>query len=257
MSAPHRPTARLPFALCPVPLLLLCLATPAHAQTPADSRVVIAVNAAGQVSTSDFATTATLHVNQEDGNLKGTFEVPAGFVFDAGGAVRVTRQLFVGVSVSQYSHSGDAAVHADIPHPFFFDMPRAVDGTAHGVKRSETGVHVDLMWALPRHGRMAAKIFGGPSILSVHQDLIGDVRYTESYPFDTATFSGASTTRVSKSAVGVNVGADVTFYLTPNIGVGALVRYSHASVKLPVPLDGDASTSAGGLHTGGGLRIAF
>ena len=62
----------------------------------------------------------------------------------------------------------------------------------------------------------------------------------------------------SAAAVGFNAGVDLATYLTPTVGVGALVRFSRAIIDLTQP-DGGGSlaVTAGGLHVGGGLRLRF
>jgi hypothetical protein len=86
---------------------------------------------------------------------------------------------------------------------------------------------------------------------------VTDVSASSTYPFDVATFAGATTTDVSKSQVGFNVGTDVTTPLSKYFGVGAIVRYSRASLQLPVSAGQEVTIQAGGLQIGGGVRFRF
>ena len=92
----------------------------------------------------------------------------------------------------------------------------------------------------------------------VEQTLVSDILFEETYPYDTATFSSAPTVLRSVTAVGFHTGVDLATYLTPTVGVGALVRFSRAMVDLARPDGGGMlAVETGGLHVGGGLRLRF
>ena len=91
-------------------------------------------------------------------------------------------------------------------------------------------------------------IFGGPSIINVSRQLVKDVEYGETYPYDTATFSQATVERVGETAIGAHGGADVTWLVSRQVAVGGLVRYSRANVDLSTPVGGSISLDAGGLQ---------
>jgi hypothetical protein len=77
------------------------------------------------------------------------------------------------------------------------------------------------------------------------------------YPFDTATFGSAMTKQLSKTAVGLNAGVDISRLLTPHFGVRALVRYSRGDVKFDDPDVGKQTVQAGGVEVVGGVRVGF
>jgi hypothetical protein len=91
----------------------------------------------------------------------------------------------------------------------------------------------------------------------VKQDFVTDVDYTASYPFDTATFSGAPTESISKGVMGYNVGADVSWRLSRMLALGGLIRFTGASTSLTVASGNDVDVKIGGLQTGVGIRILF
>ena len=62
--------------------------------------------------------------------------------------------------------------------------------------------------------------------------------------------------RVTKSRVGFNVGADLSYMLSAKVGVGTTVMFSRARVSLP-STGHDLTVSAGGAHVGAGLRFRF
>ena len=94
-------------------------------------------------------------------------------------------------------------------------------------------------------------------MFSLRQDLVTDVRFTHSYPYDDAAFGGIVTGEQSRSTVGFNAGVDVAYYFTDTIGVGWLTRFSAGTIDLPSAGDGSVDVPAGGFHAAGGLRLRF
>ena len=89
------------------------------------------------------------------------------------------------------------------------------------MKRSETAVHVQAMYLVNPGGRLRLVLSGGPSFFDVQQDVVTEVTITETYPFDTAAFASAKTSREQGSAVAFNVGADVMWMLKPHDSASA------------------------------------
>jgi Outer membrane protein beta-barrel domain len=172
---------------------------------------------------------------------------------DAGAGVRVWRNLALGVDVGFLSKSGGGSITAQMPHPFYFNRPRAVTGDASGLTRAETAVNIEALVMLPIPSRWQAAVFGGPTWFMVDQDLVTTVTLTEAYPFDAATFAGTTVVRQSRSKAGFNVGGDVSYMMRPHVGVGVDVRFSRARIALT----DTATVIAGGPHVGGGLRLRF
>ena len=238
-------------------LLLLTLAASARvdAQTVVSERVFISANGMFQVTSNDFDDSATIRVNAENGQFDTDYDVGGGFAFDASGAFVVWRSLAVGAGVTTFSTSTPTAIDAQVPHPFFFNQPRSVTGEFEG-DRSELAVHIQAKWIAPVNDKLLVTVFGGPSFFQVEQTIVTDFEYTESYPFDTATFSRAITSDESESAMGFHVGGDVAYYFSNQVGVGGMAQYSKATVEMTVP-SGTTDVKAGGLQVGGGLRLRF
>jgi hypothetical protein len=98
-------------------------------------------------------------------------------------------------------------------------------------------------------------VFGGPSLFQVDQDVITDVTFDESYPYDEASFRAAGTTSASVSTIGFNVGADVAFFVTRQVGIGATVQFAGATVDVPGLLGSTQAVKVGGGQAGLGLRL--
>ena len=246
---PRRRLAPCPAALAAVLAIIMLGATvrPALAQS-SETRGALSINGGLQTATSDFSDSVRFgHAlfGPEEAALDTRYPASDDALFDIGGSVRVWRNLAVGASVSWLTRETDADVTGRLPHPFWFDRPRGVSGTATGLARTETAVHVQAQWVIPFGRSVAVTLFGGPTWLNATQDLVADITFEQAYPFDSASYSGA------------HAGADVAYYFSERIGVGGMVRFSRGSVELDSP-DGDIlKNDVGGVHTSGGLRIRF
>ena len=220
-------------------------------------RGYISVNGSYQATSSAFTGTSTVIQNVEAGSLTTAYDVGRPPVLDVGGAARVWRNLALGAAVTWSSQTSGGTVSASIPHPFLFGAPRAVAGTVAHIPRREFAVHMNASWVVPAGRRAQIAIFGGPSYFQVRQGLVTDVATSSDYPYDTATFVGATTVQTSQSQLGFNGGLDVSARASKYVGVGAIVRYSRASLQFPVASSQDVTVRAGGLQIGGGIRFAF
>jgi opacity protein-like surface antigen len=233
-------------------LTTLAGAAPARAQPGWTDRGYVNVSGWFQPTTTVSDTVRPIDF-AEAAVIDTSYTTRAGPGVDAGGGVRVWRNLGVGVDVSRFSKKTEGSVSAQVPHPFFFNRPRSVSGNASSLTRDETAVHLQAIWMAPLGRRWQLALGGGPSWLSVGQDLVGDVSITQTYPFDTATFAGATTAHRTGSRIGFNAGADVSYRVRPHVGLGFGVTFSRASV----PLSDTVTVEAGGAHVGGGLRFRF
>ena len=217
----------------------------------------VGINVLEQPSSGAFNSTTTKPVYLESAVFNTTYGVPSGMAFDGGILVRVAGNFGVGVAVSSFTKQQDAAVTGTAPHPFFYNTSRSISGTAQSLRRNELVAHIQAAYVVIA-GKLDVAVSGGPSFFSVKQDLVSDVTFADSYPYDSATFTTASSTKVSATRVGFNAGVDVGVRLSTNVGVGGLVRFS--KVSLAFPLAGSASNvtaDAGGIQAGGGLRLFF
>ena len=130
-------------------LLVLALCGTATAQT---TRGFVAVNGGLQSGSKGFSQDRLIDsplFGPEDGTLTARHPGGNATVFDVAAGARLWRQLGVGVGVSRLSRSETVGLTGQLPHPFFFDRPRAVDGTEAGVAREETALHVHARWGIP------------------------------------------------------------------------------------------------------------
>jgi hypothetical protein len=242
--------------------LLLALATIftsveiANAQ-PSPGRVQVAINGALTATNQTISQDFSVQKNVEAATIATDIRLTRSPLLEAGVRVRLVGGLHLGLAVSSWSRSTEGALDARIPHPFFFNQPRELDGLVTGLTHKETAVHIEAAYVALLGRSVDLSIFGGPSRFNVRQDLVTDVIYSESYPFDTASFVSATTAGTSATASGFNVGADLTWRFAQHFGLGGLLRFSRATTTLSVDSDNEATAEAGGLHAGGGLRVIF
>lgn len=221
------------------------------------SKVFLAVDAAWQGAPGDVTETATFPAYAETGRVSATYRARSRTLPQVSGGLRVWRRLWLGASFSRYSTSDSATMSIDVPHPFFFDQPRHVTGESPDATHAETTVEIDATWLVPLNRRVELRLFAGPAIVRVRQDLVSDYSYTDTYPFDTIAFDHATLATTSASTVGVAAGADVTVYLHRHLGVGFAARYTHASTDVDTPLGSRLRLETGGARAGVGVRVRF
>lgn len=241
-------------------MALLAIASEASAQSTArPDRLRIDLDAGVQLSSGSLDTSATKPVYLENATIDASYKMTHGPVIDGGVSVRVAGHVSVGVMVSSFSASADAAVSAAIPHPFFFKTPRTIAGTAPALHRDELATHILAIYTLHPGNAVDVALSVGPSFFRVRQDVVSDITFADTYPFDAPVFTSAGSQRVSASnTTGFNVGADVGLRLARHAGLGASVRFSKAIGSLMVPNSTTTvSVDAGGTQIVGGLRLYF
>lgn len=262
--------------------LVVALASPALAQTQTHTppprprprqvsgpRFFVDVSVGASALSQALSHNLTGPINRENATIATRYAARNGVLFDAGGGLRLRRQLAIDVAYAYSSTKSVADVSGQIPHPLFFNQPRDIQGSISGVRHADSAVHVDLIWTLPVTAGLEIRAFAGPTFVSIRQDLVSSVNYSETYPFDTATFTSALTAKRSKSAVGFNAGIDVAKFFTKSFGVGGILRGTAASVKLDSPFvfsgaqpidsgrDNQISVKAGRLEAAAGIRLRF
>jgi Outer membrane protein beta-barrel domain len=219
-------------------------------------RFTISVNGGYQPSSTSFDDRFTFDLNRETASVDADYSVDAGPLFDAGVGFRIWKGLGAGVAFSRFTVDSTGQAEATLPHPLFFQRNRQISGETTGITREESGIHIQAQYQLPPLGRFSVTLAGGPSVMDIRQSIVTDVNYTEEFPYDTATYVGVDSQRVSGTGTGFNAGADVRWMFTRNIGVGGLVRYTRASVDL-TRNNRTVTVDAGGMQVGGGVRLAF
>jgi hypothetical protein len=235
---------------------LLALAKGAAAQR-APERVRVSISGGVLVNPVGFEQDFTRTENLEPARFSTDLRTPPSRFASAGARVRLAGPISAGVTVSLASGRSEGTIDASLPHPFYFNQPRAVSGDVDRLNRLETAVHGEVAWVAPIAPTVELTLFGGPSFFTLRQPLVTDVTYSQSFPYDAATYTSAVTATATGDAVGGNVGADVTWRILERVGVAGLVRYSRARITLSEAPGGPIGLTAGGVQAAGGVRLFF
>jgi hypothetical protein len=240
-----------------VTLCTLGAAAPALGQPPSSQpRVYVAVDGLFQALFDPFSKTSTFDLFHESASLTATYPPARNPALLGTMAVRLWKVVSVGAAITRIQSQTDATVEGEIPHPFFFDQHRHVEGGAEGINRQELGVHLQFRIVIPVTDRFDLSVFAGPSRWQIRQDRITDVKYTSQYPYDTVQFAGTVVEETKAMTWGYNAGIDASIYLSNHVGVGGLLIIATANPDA-TPTATTADTRIGGLRAGGGLRLRF
>lgn len=243
-------------AIAAAVLCVTCV-RPSNAQSSWSDRGRISVNFGAQPSSSSFNATTNIPVGEQTATLTSNYNVPSGQFFDGGVILHVTGGFGIGIAASWFTKSEPASISGSIPHPLVFNRPRPISGTSSPLERDEITGYIDAAYVFSA-GPVDLAVSGGPAFFTVSQDLVSNVTFTEAPPFDSVAFTGAVVTKAMATNVGFNAGVDIGVKLSRNIGVGALIRYSRATVTFPLAnTAAGVHADAGGTQAGGGVRFYF
>lgn len=238
-------------------------AVPPYAQW--QGKGFVNVNVALQSKSRQFDEQFRFSIYEEDASFSGVHEIDGGTTFDLGGGLRVWRNLGVGMGFFSIQDTADLVVAGEVPHPLFFSRPRRdVRFTAPGLKHKERAVHLQAIWMVvlgemfPPMEKLDVAVSFGPSFYNVKQEMLAGVAVQEGpSPFTSVTATSSGIITLEDSAVGFNIGADLTYMITPRVGAGFLLRYTAATAHFNPPQGERLSLEAGGLQIGVGARLRF
>jgi len=160
----------------------------------------------------------------EQGSRTVTYKTDPVPLFDVSYGVEVLRGLFIQGAVSRVNGSRTAEIEEQVPHPFLFGQMRTLKGTATDLSRDEIAVHFQAGAVAPLGRRLQVGIAGGPSFFKLKQTFVTDVAYSQEYPYDTVTYTSATTALSEKNRWGFNVQGNVTYQ--GSVTVSALISTS-------------------------------
>jgi hypothetical protein len=202
---------------------------------------------------------------EEIATFGGGYRTSRGSEFDVGGGGMLTPMLGVGVSLAGMRHENPASLRVSIPHPAFFNrMASDAASTDGNLKRRERLVNLQAVAQVPgAGGKLRVRFFGGPTYFQLTADAVTDIRYRQTFTSlggNTVEILSSENKEVNASAWGFNAGADIGYFFTRIVGIGASFRYARGTVQVSdaeVLNDGPREVKMGGVQTGGGLRIRF
>jgi len=227
----------------------------ANAQ-PWEDKMYVNANLGFDLSSRSFSESLTPVIYDERGAVTTTHIIDSGMApIDVDAGVRIWRGLGAGAGYRRRAFTETATLDARVPHPTLFGQPRF---TSVGVplQHTESALHLHAVFVVPVSPRLDVTLLGGPSFVSVTQDLVTGIQIAESSPnFTTVQVAKVVSVSQNEHTLGFLAGGDVTFFITRLLGVGVTVRYVSANVDFPVAGGGTASYDAGGLQLAFGARI--
>lgn len=239
-------------AVCAAPVVASAQSAPSSVR-----RAYIGGSIGSMMTTSRFQSPFEVSFYGESSQVERDATWPRGLTLEVDGGVRLWRDLGVAATVTRSRRDGESSVSAQIPHPFFFNQPRALDAAGPSLARTETALHLGLTWTHAVARRLTVAAIAGPSVMAVDQDVIAGVAIAEAYPYTSVQLSRATVARHSGSAVGGHVAGDVVFAWTRRVGITGGARYSRATVNLESAAGQRTSVDLGGAVVRGGLRWRF
>ena len=253
---------------------------PVRARTHRGPRLAASLGWIYAPSRIEFSESRSFTKYREDtGKLDIAYRHPkgSGFAVDFQWNVRAGFGLQAGYSDVRRTGSSDLA--AQVPHPLYFQRNRAIASKGDDLVWNESAIHVDAAYAR-RVGPLRASLFAGVGFFTVNADLVEKLVFTHKYPYNATEVAVSSmpSQPVSANAVGPDFGLSIEAPLHRHFGLGALLRYSAARVKLQRPQptaaadedkdvtgpqvlrpasDTAIAVDAGGLRLGVGLRVYF
>jgi hypothetical protein len=219
----------------------------AEAQTQAATKYWVDVNGAAQTQTESIELTNSFPLYGETAIINTAQGVDSGGLFDISAGYRVTPQFGVSLGVSIFGDEGESSVAASIPSPVAINRPANVTATGTGLKHKEVGTSILLSYFRPITDKIEAVVSIGPVFYNVYQDFT-----TSSVPTGTQSLSLGSVRERARTA-GVNIGANVNYFIHRNYGAGVFFRYAGANADF----DSFDDLRVGGVQLGGGLRLRF
>lgn len=229
--------------------------TPDAASGPkGPSRVDLGLSFAQIVNASTFSTTGTVREFAEDGTFSANYKVkgaPGGMI-DLQYNLKETVGIRVGFQSSGRKSNADFT--GSVPHPFFFNRPRSVQGSASGLRFTEQAITVAAV--LRKTGKWGYAVDAGPAFFNLNATLADSIRYAHSFPYDTASFAGANSSRKKSSFVGISAGVSLSRALGPSFDAVAGVRYSGGTGSVTAA-GKSVDVKAGGVQAQIGLRLVL
>ena len=215
------------------------------------------INGGYQPSTTSFDDSFTFTLYQETGTTETSYPVGAGAIFEGGASVRLWKGLALGGVISHFTVDSPATVTSSVPHPFFLQRPRQVTGEPEGIApRGDRHPHSGAV-SVPACSDGCTSSWPAARASSTSSRRSSSTSTMRKNSPTTPRRSRASTrSGRTGTATGFNAGVDFQWMFNPNLGVGALVRITKATVDLIVD-NRTIQVDAGGTQIAAGIRLAF
>jgi hypothetical protein len=181
---------------------------------------------------------------------------------DLSGGFGIRHGLGVGVHFDGATYQSTVGLGVTVPSPYFFNtLATAGAPTATPLERRDRSVDISAVYTVPTlDDRFNVRIFGGPTYFHLANNMVQTIGYYQVagvfLPINAVAITSFTQREASGSALGLNAGADASWFFTRYVGVGGGVRFNRGTVTLPEPLTGqNVGLRVGHVEFGGGLRL--
>lgn len=195
-------------------------------------------------------------------------ELPRAAGFDIEGGYTFGSNVGFGVRWVRARYDYTVAVGIGVSHPLTGGI--AGDGEeSDEFRRTESAVDLMATYHVPlTNPNVRLRLFGGPSYFSIEQQMVRNVSFIHTTNLfgtvNLATITAIQDEDVDGTAWGYNVGADVGYFFSRHVGVGAGLRFNHATISdVDIPITGaiagdrEAELDAGHMTFAFGVRFRF
>jgi hypothetical protein len=245
-------------AVCALAFFLLPSNAAAQIVTPLGGRLVVSLNGAVQPGDQNVSSSRSFERYEETATVLTEQPIRSGSgLLDFGAAVRLSDAFGVGMSFTSFNTRRGATVTGSLPHPVFFSASRPFSMTIDGLEHRQRAVHLQAVMFVPFIENVDFMVSAGPTFFTVTQAFARFDNFTEVGEPYTDVNVIHTIARPKETTVGFNVGADATYYVTPMIGVGGMLRYTRGSVDFDLGDGQSFSLNVGNVQVGAGLRLRF
>lgn len=239
---------------CAVVVLSVCVGVgEAAAQVGTWSdRVFANVSVGGGGRSTNPTVQSSFPIYQETATVDSTWDAKPGVLFDFTVGAKLYGNFGAAFNFSANSATGDAAVTSSIPDPITPVHPHTVSDTVPGLKHSEKFYAFLAVYDYPATDKIDVFLMAGPVVAQVKHDVVSSATVT-SPPSQQPPLLSYQTTTLSNSVWGFQIGLDVRYMFTKQLGAGAFLRSNVAAGDLTDTIKVDV----GGFQFGGGLRVKF
>jgi hypothetical protein len=223
-------------------------------------KIFVNISFGGTSGAGDVTQQFSFPYLDETATIDSTRPVKGGGLFDFTAGAMVIDNWAAGISFSHHSAKSSATFTGNIPDPIFPDMPRVVTGSLPDMVHSEDWFAFlggYLLPKLPKRSylpdfteRMDIMVFAGPVRAGVEHEVVSAATVTEGGSGPEVTLDRQV---IHKGFWGVQVGVDLRYMFTRNIGAGGFLRFSGASGDVTEGVNLDL----GGFQGGAGVRFKF
>jgi hypothetical protein len=214
-----------------------------------EDRGFVNVSFGGQAGTKDITNNFTFPLYGETATVDTAQAHKGGALFDLGGGYKVWDNVAVGLNFTRRSAKTDGTYSANIPDPISYVF-RGVTGSVDNLQRRETWFAIPVTYVIPVTDKADVMVSGGPSHLSLTQEIITGASATEGASGPVVAIDRQI---IDKGFWGYLLGVDITYRFTKQLGAGGFLRVQSANGDLTSTLRADG----GGFQWGLGLRVRF